>query len=230
VKFGGPDSTDPWRTVVGIVADVHHAGVAEQASPQLFMPYLQFSDDALPFVGRGPAIVARHRHDPAAAVPVLRREVRAVDPDLPLYDVRMLSELVAESVSHARFRAVLLAAFATIAVVLALVGVYGVIAFFVSQRTPEFGVRIALGARAADILRLVFARGAILVAVGLMLGVPGAFALTRFMRSLLYGVGEHDPVTFVAVPALLCVAATLATYLPARRATKVDPLTALRAE
>jgi ABC-type antimicrobial peptide transport system permease subunit len=116
------------------------------------------------------------------------------------------------------------------ALLLALIGVYGVIAFFVSQRTPELGVRIALGARAADILRLVFARGAMLVGAGLVLGATAAFLLTRSMRSLLYGVSEHDVLTFVAVPVLLCLAASLATYLPARRATRVDPLVALRAE
>ena len=175
-------------------------------------------------------IVVRTQGDPASLAGAVRNEVRALDPDQPVAMVRTMEEWMETSVAGPRYRTALLALFALVALVLASTGIYGVMSYSVSQRTHEIGVRMALGARHADVLKLVVRQGMTLVVVGVGLGLVGAIALTRVMSTLLFGVTAKDPLTFAAVGALLMLVAFIACYVPARRATKVDPLVALRYE
>jgi len=168
------------------------------------------------------------RAEDAAAL--LRREVRALDPDLPVTDVRTMDDLLARSVAPQRFNASLLIGFAAMALILAAVGLYGVISYMVTQQTHEFGIRMALGAARGQVLRQVVARAMRLAGAGVVLGVIGALLMTRLLGKLLYGVSATDPVTFVVLAALLAAVALVASYVPARRATKVDPVVALRSE
>jgi putative ABC transport system permease protein len=168
--------------------------------------------------------------DPMGLVAGVRSSVAGLDRDLPLYNVRTLKQMVAESLGRERFGLLLIAIFAGLALLLAGVGVYGVLAYSVTQRTHEIGVRLALGASRRDVLRLIAGQGMKLVLVGVSIGLLAAFALTRLMTGLLYGVSPTDTVTFVSVSALLAVVALAACYVPARRATKVDPMVALRCE
>src|SRR5687768_10270020 len=168
--------------------------------------------------------------DPTRLVPAVRSIVLQLDPDLPIVDAVAMQDVVADSMARDRFLMLLLASFAAVALVLALVGVYGVTAQAARQRLPEFGLRVALGARARDILGLTLRRGFVLVIIGLALGVAAALVATRAMAALLYGVTPNDPATFLAVPSLLIVAGLGASWLPARRAARLDPATTLRAE
>jgi ABC-type antimicrobial peptide transport system permease subunit len=175
-------------------------------------------------------LVVRTRQRPEALLASLQAELRAVDSSLPLFDVAPLEAVVDSSVSQRRFSMLLLLIFAGVAVVLASLGIYGVIAYTVTQRTRELGIRMALGARQADILGLLVGQGMRMTLVGVGIGLTLALALGRLLRTLLYGIQAHDPLTFVAVAALLVGVALVATWLPARRATKVDPAITLRAE
>jgi putative ABC transport system permease protein len=231
IKLGdAADQTEPWLTVVGVAADVKHAGLASETRPELYVPFAQYPEWALRVAGRGMAFVVRSAADPATVVRGVRQEVAALDPTLPLSNVRPLDELVADSVAEPRFRTVLLAAFALLAVALAAVGVYGVISYAVAQRTRELGVRMALGAGRGQLLRLVLGEGLGLAAWGVAAGVLAALAATRAMRGLLYATSPTDPLTFAAVSLLVLAVAAAAAYLPARRAARVDPMVALRAE
>jgi putative ABC transport system permease protein len=160
----------------------------------------------------------------------VRRELRAVDPDISASNLKTMKELVSTSIASRRFNSMLLTVFALAALLLAAAGVYGVISFFVTQRTREIGLRVALGAQSMDVIRLIVGQGIRITALGIVAGLLGAFALTRLMSNLLYGVSTSDPITFATVAGLMIVVALLACYIPARRATKVDPLTALRYE
>ena len=175
-------------------------------------------------------VVRSEGADPNSLAPAVRGEVSALDKDLPVYNVRAMGDIVDEALSPKRLTMSLMAFFALGALALAAVGLYAVMSYTVAQRTHEIGIRLALGAQARDILRLVVGQGLLLVTVGLALGLAGALALTRVMSSILYGVSATDPLVFGVVAAVLAVAATLACYVPARRATKVDPMTALRYE
>jgi putative ABC transport system permease protein len=166
----------------------------------------------------------------ASLAPLLRREVQAVDRDLVVTGVATMEQFLSDAVASPRFRTVLLAAFAAAALLLAAIGIYGVIAWSVAQRTHEIGVRMALGARRADVLRLVLGQGANLAAAGIGLGLAAAFALTRFLASLLFGVGATDPLTFVLAPLLLAAVALTASFVPAQRAASIDPHAALKVE
>jgi putative ABC transport system permease protein len=157
-------------------------------------------------------------------------QLHAINSNLPFYDVHPLTEIVHQSLGEQRFTMSLLIAFAALALVLAAVGLYGVLSYSVAQRTQEIGIRMALGARAGDVLTMVLRQGFVAVVMGVAIGVAGTLALTRAMASLLFGVGAHDPLTFTAVTVALCVVALLASYIPARRAAKVDPMVALRHE
>jgi putative ABC transport system permease protein len=175
-------------------------------------------------------IVVRTEGEPLSLAPAAQREIQAIDPDQPVADVRTMEQLIATSVARARFNALLLALFAALALILASVGIYGVMAYAVVQRTREIGIRIALGAQSRDVLKMIVGQGMMLTLIGVGLGLVGAFALTRLMSSLLFGVSATDPLTFAVVSFLLSAVAFLACYIPARRATRVDPMVALRYE
>jgi ABC-type antimicrobial peptide transport system permease subunit len=175
-------------------------------------------------------LVVRTEGNPSNAASIVRREARAIDPGVPVSDVRPLEEIVSRSVAQRRLTMVLLAIFAVVALTLAAVGIYGVMSYVVAQRTREMGVRMALGARPRDVLRLVMGRAMVLAVTGAAIGAAAAFAATRYMTALLFRTEPGDPVVFVVVVAVLLAAAAIASYLPGRSATRVDPLIALRAE
>jgi predicted permease len=219
----------PWLTVVGVAADTKNRGLGAETKPEMYFPHSEQS------LGLGPpssamTLVVRSASDPRQVVSAIRAVVRAMDGDLPVYRVQTMEEVVAASISRTRFTMQLLALFAGLALLLASVGVYGVMSYGVGQRTHEIGIRKALGAQPRDIIGLFVRQGFALALVGVVLGLLGALALTRAMRGLLYGVTASDPLTFMSVPLLLAATALLACYLPARRATRVDPMTALRYE
>ena len=207
--------------IIGIVGDIRHRALESDPFPAMYMPTNQ-----APWMN----IVVRTQGDPANLAGAVRNEVRAIDPDQPVAMVRTMDEWMETAVAGPRYRTALLALFAFVALVLASTGIYGVMSYSVSQRTHEIGVRMALGAKRSDVLKLVVRQGMTLVVIGVGLGLVGAIALTRVMSTLLFGVTAKDPFTFAAVGALLMLVAFVACYLPARRATKVDPLVALRYE
>jgi putative ABC transport system permease protein len=211
------------RTIVGVAGDVRHSDLRSAPRATVYYPHAQLN---FPWFD----LMVRSSADPAALLPALRREVLAVDPNLPLYSAKRMTEVVSESVAEQRFNMLLLSLFATIALTLAAVGIYGVMSFSVNQRTHEIGIRVALGAERGRVLRLVVGQGLALAVAGVAIGLAAAFALTRLMRSLLFEVSSTDALTFVAVPLLLIATAYLACYLPARRAARVDPMVAMRYE
>jgi ABC-type antimicrobial peptide transport system permease subunit len=176
------------------------------------------------------SLVIRTRVEPQSLTSAVTAAVRAVDRDQPVYRVLTMEQVIAESLSSRRLTLWLLGVFAAVALVLSAAGLYGVISYLVTQRTREIGIRMALGAEARDVVRLMMARGTVLIASGLALGLVGAFGFTRWLESMLYGVGSRDPLTFATIPLILVAVALLATYIPARRASHLDPTTALRAE
>ncbi|HEV2734293.1 MAG TPA: FtsX-like permease family protein [Longimicrobiaceae bacterium] len=194
----------------------------------MYLPHAQFRFWNGGGAARTLTLAVHTRGDPARLAGPVREAIRAMDPDLPLADVRTLDEVRSESVARPRFLALLLGAFAAVALVLAVVGIYGTLAYLVAQRTYEMGVRMALGARPAAIRRLVVGQGMAMTLAGVVVGVAAALALTRLLAHLLYGVAATDAATFVAVPLGLALTAAVAAYVPARRATRVDPLVALR--
>ncbi|HEU4795247.1 MAG TPA: ABC transporter permease [Pyrinomonadaceae bacterium] len=226
LKIGPADSPNPWVTVIGVVGDVRQTGLYGEQLAELYAPYAQERRSWM-----SPRdLVVRTTGDAASVAGAVREAVWAVDKDQPVSNVRTMDQVFAATISRERFQTLLLGLFAALALVLACVGLYGVISYAVAQRTHEIGVRMALGARPGDVLRLVLRQGMTLTLVGLVLGITVALAVTRVMADLLYGVTATDTVTFISVGALLTVVAFLACYVPARRATKVDPLIALRYE
>ena len=211
------------REIVGVVGDVRHRRLWRAPDPETYAPYDQVAIGGMTIVVRGDA-------DPQALIPMIRIEVKRMDSELPLYNVRTLEDYVAGSVAQRRFTALLLGIFAAVAMLLAAVGMYGVISYGVAQRTHEIGVRIALGAESADVLRLVVGQGLRLTLLGVALGCLGALGASRFLSGLLFGVAGDDPVTFGAVATMFLAVALVACYVPARRAMRVDPLVALRYE
>ena len=209
--------------VIGVVGDVRYLQADEPARPDVYAPYLQSPRG-------GMMLYIRTSGDPAALIGAIRREAHALNRNLPLWDVKTMKERISQANSKARFSAVLLALFAGIALCLAAIGIYGVMSYLVTQRTREIGIRMALGARAGDVLALVVRRGALLALVGIGVGIGGALAATRALTTLLYEIQPGDPATYVEIAAILAVVALAACYIPARRASQVDPSGALRAE
>jgi putative ABC transport system permease protein len=226
LKIGPADSPNPWATVVGVVGDVRQVGLYGEQLSELYAPYAQERRSWL-----APRdLVVRTRGDAASVAAQVREAVWAVDKDQPVSNIRTMNQVLAAAISRERFQMLLLSLFAALALVLACVGLYGVISYAVAQRTHEIGVRMALGAQPRDVLALVVRQGMALTFAGLLLGIVGGLAVTRVMSDLLFGVTTTDAVTFMSVAGLLVVVAFLACYVPARRATKVDPLIALRYE
>jgi predicted permease len=222
-------SNDPnWFTVVGVVEDAKNLGVDKPAGTELYFLEPQVSTLFGGITRQN--FVVRAEGDPALIAGAVRAAVREADPALPIFGMQAMSDAVADSLARPRFLSLLLGAFSVISLAMAAVGIYGVMSYSVSRRTQEIGVRVALGARSSDVLMMVLGQGAKLAAVGVGIGLAGAFALTRVMSTLLFDVSVTDPATFAAVVALITVIALLACYIPARRATKVDPMIALRYE
>lgn len=212
-----------WRTVVGVVRDEKEFSLENEPSIAIFHPIEQLQI-------RSRYFVARTSSDPGRMLTTITNEIRMLDPELPVYDAATMDQRLHDGLARRRFAMFLLGVFATVALVLAAIGIYGVMSYWVSQRTHEIGIRVALGAQTGNILQLVIRQALTLVAIGIAIGLAGAFALTRLMSSLLFGVSATDLLTFVVISLLLGATALLASYLPARRATKVDPMVALRCE
>jgi putative ABC transport system permease protein len=230
------DST--WVTVVGVAKNTVRDQWAAPPQAEMFLPYAQqtsfLTNRSSPFayltlVARGACSAAGGCNTAALATPIVRA-VREIDRNVPIAEIQTMTSVVEQATAESRFYLVLLAAFAAIAVTLAAVGIYGVMSYSVSRRTHEIGIRIALGAEPSTVLRFVVRQGMTLALAGAGVGVVAAFALTRLMGRLLYGVGPTDPMTFGLVTGVLCVVAFIASYLPAHRATRVDPLMALRSD
>jgi putative ABC transport system permease protein len=218
------DKGEKMRDIVGVVGNVKHLSLKNDDSPEMYLPRTQIPFDIV-------SLVVRTRvSDPATLTSAIRNELAAMDSSIPLTSVRVFDEYISRSLARPRFNALLLSIFAGTALLLTAIGIYGVMAYSVSQRTNEIGIRMALGAAQSAIFRLVVGQAMMLVGVSLALGLIGAFGATHLLSSLLYGVRAWDPLTFVAIVALLSIVAFLAAWLPARRAARVDPVVALRAE
>jgi putative ABC transport system permease protein len=218
-----PDATRPAREIVGVVGGVRDTGFDQQPRPTIYFPSLQSPDQTM-------SLVVRTTLPPSAVLPALKNAIWPVDKKQPVFEVRSMDEIISGIVSAQRLAFLLLGVFAFLALVLAAIGIYGVTAYLVSERTHEIGVRIALGAKSSDVSRVVLGHGARLVGIGVIGGVVAALALTRLLSGLLFGVSATDPLTFVGVAILLTLVALAACYIPARRATRVDPMVALRYE
>ena len=228
-KRVNPGFSEPkvWFTIVGVVEDTKNAGMDKPSGPELYFQYRQVAEQ---FGGSTVSFVVRTANDSMALESAVRNVIRESDPSLPVYNLWSMDELVSKSMVQPRFLALLLATFSGIALFLAAIGIYGVMAYSVAQRTQEIGVRMALGARPLHVLRLIFGQSLGMLLIGIVIGLAGAFALTRLMSTLLFEVTATDPLTYVSVIGLLTFVALLACYIPARRAAKVDPLIALRYE
>jgi predicted permease len=223
IKRGRVDSENPWMTIVGVVGSVKQYALDTDSRIALYTPYSQDLYSTM-------YIVARTTGDPMALAAAITKEARSMDANTPIYDIKRMDERLNESMARRRFAMLSLGLFATVAILLAGVGIYGVISYSVTQRTREIGIRIALGARAQDVLRMVVRQGMLMAAGGVITGLVAALALTRLMTSLLFGVGATDPLTLAGVSTLVVFIALLACWIPARRATKVDPMIALRCD
>jgi putative ABC transport system permease protein len=224
IKFTGSErNPQPWRTIVGVVSDVAQYALDQKPPMQMYLPHEQFPTSFN-------TVVVKTEDSPEAVTAGVRNAILSVDKDQAVSNVATLEELQSNSILLRSFFMILLVVFAALALVLATVGIYGVTSYSVTQRTQEIGIRMALGAGAADVLKLILRNGLTLTIVGVLIGLGGAFALTRLMSMLLFGVQPTDTATFTVVSVALITAALLACYIPARRATKVDPLIALRYE
>jgi putative ABC transport system permease protein len=225
IKFEGMEMHPQWMTVVGVMRDFRESALTSRPEPEVFAPFTQHLDGRL----SDPNLVVRGAGDPKLLVSAIRETIRAVDKNVPV-EFSAMDALLADSVAQRRFQMRLLALFAGMGLMLAAVGIYGVIAYSVSQRTHEIGIRMALGAEQADVVRMVIGQGMRMAAVGIAIGIAGAVALSRILSTQLYDVSATDAGTYLAVSLLLLAVALAATYIPARRATAVDPLVALRYE
>jgi predicted permease len=217
----GPGANGPWTTIVGVIGDVRHGGLEEVPEPEYYINYLQG-----PPVG--PFIVLRTSGDPALIAETVRAEARRIDKNLPVSEMRTMSSLRSDAVSTRRFILLIVGAFGALALGLAAIGVYGVMSLIVSERTREVGVRLALGAEPSRLLAMIVGQAAKLAGIGVVIGVIAALPLAPLLDSQLYGIQSFDPMTFISVPLMLIVIATLAAVVPARKAMRIDPLAALR--
>jgi predicted permease len=216
-----PRGNKRWREIVGIVGHVKREGLDQEASVQYYLPHRQSPTENV-------ILSVRTDAEPESMTTAVRGVIQSADKELPVYSVGTMEQLMADSTSQRRFATILLGIFALVALILAAVGLFGVMSYTVAQRTHEIGIRVALGAQTLDVVKLIIRQGMTLVLTGAVIGLMAAFGLTRLMKSLLFGIGETDTTTFVIIPLLLVVVAMLACYIPARRATKVDPMIALR--
>ena len=223
IRFGPPEDNEPWHTIVGVVGEVKHERLDASTRKSVYLPHAQVP------IG-GTRIVIRTEGRPESLISAVRNQVRELDPDLPLTRVMPMTDVVARSVWQQRLYTALFGVFAAVALILATVGIYGVMSYAVSQRTREIGLRMALGAQPTDVLKMVVGHGAMVTAIGVVVGLAAAVGLTRLMSTLLFGVTPTDPITFVVVSVLLAGVALGACFVPARRAAKVDPMIALRYE
>jgi putative ABC transport system permease protein len=223
MMFGFPPNGNVAREIVGVVSDIHDVSLGKDPGPMMYVPFAQ-----APLWGG--EVVVRSNLSAAAVAAAVRDEIHAIGKDLPVTDIETLPEAVHASVAEARCRTLLLGLFGGIALLLAAIGIYGVVAFSVSRRTREIGTRMALGATPGSISRLAIGESARLVLLGLAVGIPAALLLTRSLSAMLFTVHPSDPLTFVVVASLLTVVALAAAYVPARRAMRVDPMVALRCE
>jgi len=224
MKWGPPESDSYWMTIIGVVGDVKQFDLEKDVVPQTYESYLQyrsFSDLS---------VVLRGKSSAQNLITALQTTVHSLDPQLPITRLRTMEEVMSQSIAPRRFYLILVLVFAASAIVLAAVGLYGVVAHAVEQRTREFGIRMSLGAARSDVLKLLLRWALSMVALGVVTGIVGSVAITRVLSGFLFGIKPTDPVTFLAVPSLLAIIALLASYIPARRATKVDPIIALRDE
>lgn len=222
-KRGSADSKNPWLMVVGIVSPVSHTALKVESQPEVYFPFQQNP-------GPNMVLVAKTSSDPRTYAGAVRREVSVLDKDLPVSNIKFMDEIIAKSVAQPRVYALLLGVFAGLALVLAAIGIYGVMAYSVTLRTHEVGIRMALGAQRFDVLKLIIKQGMMLALAGVIIGLIIAFALSRVLASQLYGVSSTDPVTFATISLLLILVALIACYIPALRATRVDPMIAVRHE
>jgi len=221
MRFGFPPNGNAPREIVGVVGDVRDVALSQKPGPMMYVPFAQ-----APLYGG--EVVVRSSLSASSVAAAIREAVHSIDKNLPVTDVRSFPDALGQSVSRERFRTFLLGSFSAIALVLAAVGIFGVISYSVAQRTQEIGIRMALGAQRRDVLHLILGQGAKLALLGLGIGLVLAFLLTRSIASLLYGVSATDPLTFGAVAVVLLGVAVMACYIPARRAMRVDPMVALR--
>jgi putative ABC transport system permease protein len=222
-RFGGVTSTEPWMTVVGVTGDVRQQEMSDRPENQAYVPYPAYAF-------RRMNLQVRMAGSPLAAGPAIRAAVRAIDPTLPVIELQTMDDAIAFRLWEQRLYSGMFGSFAAVALLLAAIGLYGVMSYLVSLRTHEIGVRMALGAGRNSVLGLVVGRGVVLAGIGLVIGVAGAFGMTRVLRDLLYGVGTLDPISFAGIPLVLGAVAALASYVPARRASGVDPVVVLRSE
>ncbi|HEU5408397.1 MAG TPA: FtsX-like permease family protein, partial [Nitrospira sp.] len=220
VRFGR-DRTKPWTTVVGIVKDIKSDGLDIDGVPHIYVSTYQDNSKRL-------SVVLRTSLPANLLEPQIRHEIQGIDPGLPVFNVSSMNDVLDRSLASRRFSADLVGAFAGVALLLASIGIYGLLAYMVGQRSREISLRMALGARRWDVLKLILGKGVVLAGVGIVAGVLFSVATASVMASLLYGVRPHDLVVFLIVPLLLFAVAALASYIPARRATRVDPMRALR--
>jgi putative ABC transport system permease protein len=224
IKPGATTSKSPWRTIIGVVKDVRQNDFIAEPKMQMYFSFRQLQSMT------ANALVVRTNVDPLSLATSVRNAIWSVDKDQPVSNIDSMEHIVAGAVARQRFSMLLLSIFAGLALVLGAVGIYGVMSYSVAQQTREIGIRIALGATRSDVLTMTVTNGLKLVGFGLLFGLMIAFALTRVMASLLFGISATDPVTFVSIAFVLLGVALLASYVPALRATRIDPMIALRAE